>query len=639
MAEMPFHLYRLPASRMALLVLSYLWHYAGRDHFVWPSRKTIARDLQLKERTLRRYLLELRTAGLIEPACEQRGRGSYDGWWLRAQPGVRCEGEGGGHQPSEPVSEPERDTPSTHDGASAEADGAQFTTGHTRPAPNQATGHPRPPTGHTRPAPNQATGHSRPPTGHTRPLPDQAVQTTTARPATHGRSYFFKEQTINHSLWLSRSYSKPSSGCETEQEPRASFEILRRWRLHGGDPDGLGPWPTPTPPDGLPLPRLALSDKLQQRLAEDRAPIELHRAVHLVAELVEAGALPPNKWRAGYVFSGWLDELVVNALQRRAESTRTAAYDAARRKDSPPCGETASPGAMARAMAESSTLASLGTRVASAAASPSAVPHAATRRPASANHTALTDIRIRARAVADLLERDVDEVLCALGRRSLSAVEPIDAERMDAVFLALRDGASAADIAVRWTSPGDNEQSQSAEAPGAESETEALATPSVAAEPRQLPTAGHSRASAPALVAHLVQSKSLAPPHAQRRAPRRLDANDSDLANRHALTNARIGVQAVADLLDRDVADVLRALGRGSLSAVERVDAHRTDAVFVALRDGEAPDDIAARWSTDTIDVASPPPRAGAPPGSVPKKPLPSDPPPDSPSPRTEASP
>ncbi|MCH9682619.1 MAG: helix-turn-helix domain-containing protein, partial [Deltaproteobacteria bacterium] len=171
MAEMPFHLYRLQASRMAVHVLTYLWHYAGRDHFVWPSRKTIARDLQLNQRTLRRYLLELRKAGVIEPGREERRGRGYEGWWLRERPGVCCEGER-----DRPLL-PSESEDAGDDLAESQDGDAREETGQTQPVQGEVADHPRPAnggeTGHSRPVAVERTGHRRPveaETGHTRPV-------------------------------------------------------------------------------------------------------------------------------------------------------------------------------------------------------------------------------------------------------------------------------------------------------------------------------------------------------------------------------------------------------------------------------------------------------------------------------------
>ncbi len=264
---------------------------------------------------------------------------------------------------------------------------------------------------------------------------------------------------------------------------REGLTLLRRWRLRGGDPEGLGRWPTPTPPDGVPLPRLVLSDKLRDRLAEDRTPAELHRAVHLVAGLVEAGVLAPNKWRAPYVFSGWLDDLVVQALEHQAKLERLA-----RRRQAQAEHEVAdervafSVAAMAEDLVRSSSLASLGDtlRAAEATSAGSRLPSrggassrgaptksgALGRRASSSSHGrsssgarrpstsdtghAVTLVRIRVQATADLLERDVADVLRALGRGSMRALEVGDAERIDRVHVALRDGVPVDDVAARW---------------------------------------------------------------------------------------------------------------------------------------------------------------------------------------------
>ncbi|MCH9681561.1 MAG: helix-turn-helix domain-containing protein [Deltaproteobacteria bacterium] len=426
---MPVNLYRLSVSKGALLVLCYLWRYTGRDQFVWPGRETIAHDLEIEsDRTLRRNLNELRKSGAIEPACEVRNGDVRHGWWLIAEPGVVVgeavqaagasfvEREVRADSRSSSANEArvdnrassanearvENDAPSDGRGP-AEFDAPlpeQNAEGATviqlrRPASEAVTecDRPRDP---ARPADENGRIAAN---GAGQKWPDKNVRTKmAARADKNGRTTSI-EPPINQPLSVpSRSTtatSRRATGHADDDRVREGLTLLREWRLRGGDPDGLGRWPTPTPPEGVPLPRLALSDKLRDRLAEDRTPAELHRAVHLLAALVEAGVLPPNKWRAAYVFSGWLDDLVVQALEHQAKTERAERQREARSRQQVAAAEDEaafSVDAMAEALTRSSALASLGMRL---EAGPLPARHTVSRRPSQRTRSAHDHWRAR----------------------------------------------------------------------------------------------------------------------------------------------------------------------------------------------------------------------------------------------------
>src|SRR5690606_20380221 len=77
---------------------------------------------------------------------------------------------------------------------------------------------------------------------------------------------------------------------------------------HGGDPDGLGPWPRPKPPHGPELAQLTLA-KVDLPLSHGRTAVEVHRLVHDLGRMVVAGAYPPTEHRAQYVFSGYFESV------------------------------------------------------------------------------------------------------------------------------------------------------------------------------------------------------------------------------------------------------------------------------------------------------------------------------------------
>lgn len=97
------------------------------------------------------------------------------------------------------------------------------------------------------------------------------------------------------------------------QAASRDFELLAQWRVYGGDPDGLGPWPRPAPPGGRPLPQLALSAKVHDRLCEGHAARDLHRLTHLLGARVVAGDYPPDRHRGGLVWSGYLESILAES--------------------------------------------------------------------------------------------------------------------------------------------------------------------------------------------------------------------------------------------------------------------------------------------------------------------------------------
>src|SRR5690606_12491258 len=90
--------------------------------------------------------------------------------------------------------------------------------------------------------------------------------------------------------------------------PTVEKARLVEWRTHGGDPDGLGPWPRPKPPHGPELAQLTLA-KVDLPLSHGRTAVEVHRLVHDLGRMVVAGAYPPTEHRAQYVFSGYFESV------------------------------------------------------------------------------------------------------------------------------------------------------------------------------------------------------------------------------------------------------------------------------------------------------------------------------------------
>lgn len=313
---MPRHLYQIDVSKSAKLLLAYLWSFAGRETFVWPSRETISADLNIESaRTLRRLLAELQEVRAIEPDVEFRGGGRRSGWWLCA-----AVGEQGRRRPN---SQP-------HAGGGPTSDGAQ-TSLPLRAAEPECV-------------------DERPKVAGAAATFGRAGTKMAAHSAKNDRSTSIEEK-IKISL---------NSG-QLPEERQSELDRLRLWRGEGGDPGDLGPWPRPRTPDGLELPTLALTERVARLLDEERTAEQIHEAVHLIAELVEAGRLAPDKWRPAYVFSGWMDDLVIQALRRRQRlAEKPARVDGPKPEVS---GEAPSAEAMAAVLEGSSSLRALAGRV------------------------------------------------------------------------------------------------------------------------------------------------------------------------------------------------------------------------------------------------------------------------------------
>lgn len=67
-------LYEMDLPPRAVNVYQYLYIRANREGQCWPAVPTIARDLKLADKTVRRAIGDLKKAGLLE--CEQRYRGN-----------------------------------------------------------------------------------------------------------------------------------------------------------------------------------------------------------------------------------------------------------------------------------------------------------------------------------------------------------------------------------------------------------------------------------------------------------------------------------------------------------------------------------------------------------------------------------
>jgi hypothetical protein len=112
----------------------------------------------------------------------------------------------------------------------------------------------------------------------------------------------------------------------TRQNPRAGTDIaiLAQWRTYGGDTEGLGPWPTPITPDGTTLPQLTIPTRLCEVIQSGRTAEQVHRLVHTLGAMVEAGALPKQDHRGSYVFSGHYEGFEQRALDWQAAQARKA---------------------------------------------------------------------------------------------------------------------------------------------------------------------------------------------------------------------------------------------------------------------------------------------------------------------------
>ncbi|MEX1365195.1 MAG: helix-turn-helix domain-containing protein [Nannocystaceae bacterium] len=411
---MPIPLYRLEVSKGAKLVLSYLWRYAGREPFVWVDRETIASDVGVEsERTLRRLLGELRKAGVIEEAVEVRHGRARAGWWLRDGRDVAGGDVGGGLEAARDgggeaeeggglEQEGERDG-----GAGLEQVGRDGDEG-VGEADRTDRGRPK-----------LAAGADR----------NGRVRTKlAARAAKNGRSFSLELPGNQSSLCdPPGSLGSASGGASEQDRVRAELARLRRWRGAGGDPEGLGAWPTPTPPGGVALPRLAMGGKLAERLREERTAEEVHRAVHLVGELVEAGELKAEKWRATYVFSGWLDELVVKAVELRGRRERKEQRKRESRRQPEP--SRLSRDEMIETLAELRTLQPV-------ARSLRALPRESTICRAGGDRDMkleLLDLRIEIQAVAEQLGQEPEDLLRFLGRTSTRDLRIEDRERLRAL--------------------------------------------------------------------------------------------------------------------------------------------------------------------------------------------------------------
>ena len=73
MVDMRF-LYEMELPHRAVAVYQYLYFRADREGQCWPAVPTIAKDLKLSEKTVRRSIKDLQKADLIE--TEQRYRRS-----------------------------------------------------------------------------------------------------------------------------------------------------------------------------------------------------------------------------------------------------------------------------------------------------------------------------------------------------------------------------------------------------------------------------------------------------------------------------------------------------------------------------------------------------------------------------------
>lgn len=483
MAEMPRGLYGLPVSFGARSLLGLLWSFAGSDTFVWPSRRRLAEMLGVDPRSLRRMLRSLEEVGALQESKERRGGYVRAGWWLVAAPVVEAgkagkagggegDGEDEGAEEGERGEERPRERGERGEGAlglevietdEGDADeDARDVVGVGELGEREAVVE--------RGAAGEGADRAVRRRGLVRPG-GEGVQRTRAseeedRAVRAGGPSSPRGRTVRSSRRNqepARTNHEPSAwdgdgrgelerarrGSDEEPDVEDELRTLARWRTEGGDPQGLGPWPEAVTPKGVTLPPLAFRRKeLRARLGEGRSAIEVHRAVHGFAELVRAGVLAVENWRAPYCFAGFFDGLVVAVRQLEAKQQLEVATHQGVSDHEGGEANGVSPEAMAAAYAESEALRSM-VDVLRSDLAPRAV-----RRPATEDSTRseILAVRIRVQAVADMLGREVADVLRALGRQSLRELVRDDAPRIDRVFVALRDGASDEEVAGWWAS-------------------------------------------------------------------------------------------------------------------------------------------------------------------------------------------
>lgn len=467
MAEMPRGLYALPVSFGARSLLALLWSFAGSDSFVWPSRRKLAEMIGVDPRSLRRMLRSLEEVGALQEGREWRGGYVRAGWWLVAAPAdgeagdsdstegeLGDEGQGeaqGGLEVTEAdegdVAEEERDVVGVGGLGEGEVGRGAEDEAEDRAVRRRGPGGPgREGVQRTRASEEEDRHVQRrgPSSPRERTVRSSRRNQEPAR-TNHEPSARDRDGRGEHE----RRHGEGDEESDVDDELRA----LARWRTKGGDPEGLGPWPEAVTLNGVTLPRLAFRRKeLRERLGEGRTAMEVHRAVHGFAELVRAGVLAVENWRAPYCFAGFFDGLVVAVrqldAQRQAELRREADRQAQLRSHSNESGERElTADVMAAAYAASDSLQSMVPRAKETPPFPRSPSLHQAVEPAGGD---LVSVRIRVRAVADLLGRDPGDVLRALGRASMRHVEREDANRIDRVFVALRDGAAIEEIAGWW---------------------------------------------------------------------------------------------------------------------------------------------------------------------------------------------
>ena len=62
----------------AVVVYYYLWDRANKEGECWPAVPTIAREIRLSEKTVRRAILDLRKAKILETEQRYRTKGGND---------------------------------------------------------------------------------------------------------------------------------------------------------------------------------------------------------------------------------------------------------------------------------------------------------------------------------------------------------------------------------------------------------------------------------------------------------------------------------------------------------------------------------------------------------------------------------
>lgn len=115
-----------------------------------------------------------------------------------------------------------------------------------------------------------------------------------------------------------------NTDTEKKAKPDIEYELLSTWAVYGGDPLGLGPWPSITLPSGQKT-KLITTAKLADMMLPGRyKATEVHQVVHDLASMVEDGSFPKSQYKPSYVFSGYFADLLLKVAEWRAQKAQVA---------------------------------------------------------------------------------------------------------------------------------------------------------------------------------------------------------------------------------------------------------------------------------------------------------------------------